>query len=239
MTTLLAIVPARMGSKRVPQKNKALVGGVPLVEYTVVALEASRAVTSILLSSDDPEILARYRERASVVTVERPADLATDESTTVDVVRHALDAWERLSGQTPDSLLVAQPTTPLRRASDIDAAFRLFVKTRSECVISACKAEGIRHPAVMYYRNADGRGSAFLNGTPAPHPKQKLASVYQRNGAIYLVATPYFRSTGRLSSDSPVIYEMPWERSINIDIHGDLVIAKALIESGMLDQEKR
>jgi CMP-N-acetylneuraminic acid synthetase len=238
MTTLLAIVPARMGSKRVPQKNKALIGGVPLVEYTVVALEASQAVTSIVLSTDDPEILARYRERGSVVTLERPADLATDESTTVDVVRHALDAWERSTGQSPDSLLIAQPTTPLRRASDIDSAFRLFVKTRSECVISACKAEGIRHPNVMYYRDADGHGSAFLNGTAARHRKQQLASVYQRNGAIYLVATPYFRSTGRLSNESPIIYEMPWERSINIDIHGDLVIAKALIESGMLEDQE-
>jgi len=235
MTTVLAIVPARMGSKGVPGKNKALIGGVPLIEYTIAALEASEAVTSILITSDDPDILGRYRDRKGVVVVERPAPLAQDDSTTAEAVTHALAEWERSGHQTPDAIMVAQPTTPLRRASDIDAAFALLRKSGSDSVISACRAEGIRHPRVMYRMGEGGRGSAYAQDHGAEPRRQDFEPIYQRNGAIYLVTTSYFRSTGKLRSDNPVIYEMPWERSINIDTPGDLVIAKALIESRLVD----
>lgn len=234
MTTLLAIIPARMGSKGVPGKNKALIGDVPLIEYTVAALEASQAVTSILLTSDDPDILGRYRERKSVFVVERPTALAEDDSSTAGAVAHALVAWERSGAETPDALLVAQPTTPLRRAEDIDAAFDLLQKSGGDSVISACRAEGIRHPQVMYRMGEGGRGTPYVQACGALPRRQGFEPLYQRNGAIYLVTTSYFRSSGRLRSDDPVIYEMPWERSINIDTPGDLIIAKALIESGLV-----
>jgi CMP-N-acetylneuraminic acid synthetase len=234
MTTLLAIVPARMGSKGVPGKNKALIGGVPLIEYTVAALEASKAVTSILITSDDPDILGRYRHRTGVFVVERPTNLAEDESSTADVVTHALDVWERSGADTPDVLLVAQPTTPLRRAEDIDAAFDLLQRSGSDSLVSACRAEGIRHPLVMYRMGEDGRGIPYVQTRVARPRRQDFEPIYQRNGAIYLVRTRYFRSSGRLRGDDPLIYEMPWERSINIDTPGDFVIAKALIESGLV-----
>lgn len=234
MTTLLAIIPARMGSKGVPGKNKALIGGVPLIEYTVAALEASQAVTSILITSDDPDILARYRDRKGVFSVERPAALARDDSTTADAITHALAEWERSGAQTPDVIMIAEPTSPLRRAEDIDEAFGLLQKSRSDSVISACRADGIRHPRVMYRMEKDGRGMPYVQPREEQLRRQDFEPIYQRNGAIYLVRTSYFRSTGKLRSDDPVIYEMPWERSINIDTLGDLMIAKALIESGLV-----
>lgn len=234
MTTLLAIVPARMGSTGVPGKNKALIGGVPLIEYTVAALETSRAVTSIVITSDDPDILGRYRDRKAVFIVERPAALARDDSTTADAVTHALAEWERSGAQTPDVIMIAEPTSPLRRAEDIDAAFDLLKRSRSDSVISACRAEGIRHPRVMYRMGEKGHGFPYVQAREAQLRRQDFEPVYQRNGAIYLVTTLFFRSSGQLRSDSPVIYEMPWERSINIDTPGDLMIAKALIESGFV-----
>ncbi len=235
MTTLLAIVPARMGSKGVPGKNKALIGGVPLIEYTITALEASKAVTSILISSDDPDILGRYRDRTGVTVVERPAALAQDDSTTAEAVTHALAEWDGSGHQAPDIIMIAQPTTPLRRAGDIDAAFELFETSGAESLISACRAEGVRHPLSMYRMGEAGRGSAIAQEHGRASRRQDFETIYQRNGAIYLVTTRFFRSTGKLRSDQPVIYEMPWERSINIDTPGDLLIAKALIESGLAD----
>ena len=233
MTALLAIVPARMGSKGVPGKNKALIAGLPLIEYTVVALQASRSVTSILVTSDDPDILGRYRERNGVFVVERPAALARDDSTTEDAVTHALAEWQRSGAQTPDVIMIAAATTPLRRAADVDAAFELMQKSASESVLSVCRAEGIRHPRVMYRMGESGHGIPYVQ-TGEGHRRQDFEPIYQRNGAIYLVTTRYFCSTGKLRSDDPVIYEMPWERSINIDTPGDLIIAKALIESGLV-----
>lgn len=236
MTTLLAIVPARMGSKGVPGKNKAPIAGIPLIEYTVAALEASEAVTSILITSDDPDILARYRDRKGVVVVERPAALAQDDATTAEAVTHALAEWEGSGHPAPDAIMVAQPTTPLRRAEDIDTAFALFRTSGAESLASACRAEGIRHPQHMYRVSEDGRGTRYLASGEAPSRRQDSEPIYQLNGTVYLVRTSYFRETGKLRSDNPVIYEMPWERSINIDTPGDLVIAKALIESGLADR---
>jgi len=235
MTTLLAIVPARMGSKGVPGKNRALIGGVPLIEYTVAALEASQAVTSILISSDDPDILSLYCDRTGVVIVERPAALAQDDSTTAEAVTHALIEWDRSGHQVPDVIMIAQPTTPLRQAGDIDAAFELFENSGADSLISACRAEGIRHPQLMYRVGEKGRGTRYLAGTEKPSQRQDFEPIYQLNGAIYFVRTSYFHSTGKLCADNPVIYEMPWERSINIDTPGDLLIAKVLIESGLAD----
>jgi CMP-N,N'-diacetyllegionaminic acid synthase len=233
---MLAIIPARAGSKGVLGKNKALIAGRPLVDYTVAALERARSVTGIILSSNDEDILARYRDRESMLVVHRPESLAQDDTTTADVVAHALDAWQVLGRTIPQALFVAQPITPLRTAADIDAAFELFERTGCESLISACRAEGIRHPSGMYrLKEGEMRGTPYLAGDE-PTRRQDFETVYQRNGAVYLVTTEFFFRTGRLRSDGPMIYEMPWERSINIDVPGDLLIAKALIESGMLGE---
>src|SRR5262245_33591332 len=94
MTPLLAIIPARAGSKGVPGKNRAIISGRPLVDYTVTALETSSSVSNILLTTDDAEILRLYADRASIFLVKRPPELATDTATTSAAVAHALDACE-------------------------------------------------------------------------------------------------------------------------------------------------
>ena len=93
MTRLLAIIPARAGSKGVPGKNKALIRGRPLVDYTVASLETSSSVGGILLTTDDAEILRIYADRTSVFLVQRPSELATDTAATSAAVAHALEAW--------------------------------------------------------------------------------------------------------------------------------------------------
>lgn len=219
-----------------PGKNKALIAGRPLVDYTVTALERARSVSGIILSSNDEDILASYRDREGILTLERPEHLAEDDTTTAEVVSHALEAWQELGRAIPNALFVAQPITPLRTAADIDAAFELFKRTSCESLISACRAEGIRHPSGMYRMDeGEVRARPFL-AEPEPTRRQDFETVYQRNGAVYLVTTEFFFRTGRLRSDDPVIYEMPWERSINIDVPGDLMIARALIESGILGE---
>jgi CMP-N,N'-diacetyllegionaminic acid synthase len=239
MTTLLAIVPARAGSKGVPGKNRALIAGRPLIDFTIGALEKARSVTGISISTDDPEILSRYADRKNLFVIERPAELASDDATTGAVVAHALDSWESWGRGTPDALLLAQPTTPLRTAGDIDGAIALFERMDRQPVVSACKAEGIRHPEVMYRLNADGvRGELYAGELGDQARRQTRETVYQRNGAIYLVSTEFFRRTGRLRNANPLIYEMPWERSINIDVPDDLRIAKALIENDLLDRDR-
>jgi len=237
MTRLLAIVPARAGSKGVPGKNKALISGRPLVEFTVAALEASPSVDAILLTTDDSEILGLYKDRKSVFLVARPPELATDQATTSAAVMHALKVWEAAGHDLPESILLAQPTTPLRTAADIDAAYRLFLASGTGSLISACRVDGMRHPRDMYRPREDTRGELFIPDAEDRSTRHSYETLYQRNGAIYIVSLDYFIREGRLRSLTPVIYEMPWERSINIDGSGDLIIAKALIESGLITAE--
>jgi N-acylneuraminate cytidylyltransferase/CMP-N,N'-diacetyllegionaminic acid synthase len=239
MTELLAVVPARAGSKGVPGKNKAEIAGRPLIDYTVAALTASRPVGGILITTDDPDILGLYRGRGDLLVVDRPAALATDEATTGAVVEHALRAWTEAGHAPPQSLLLAQPTTPLRTAAHIDAAYQLFSNSGTDSLISACRAEGMRHPKDMYRMLPDGRGELFIADTEDRSTRHSYERLYQRNGAIYIVSLDYFMREKRLRNLNPVIFEMPWERSINIDTKGDLLIAKALIESGVLDREQR
>ena len=235
MPILLAIIPARAGSKGIPGKNKALVGGVPLVEYTVRAAEAAQAVTGIVLTTDDVDILSRYRRRDSVFLVERPAALAQDGSKTSDAVVQALEVYEQAGREIPSALFIAQPTSPLRRAQDIDAAYSLFRRSGSESLVSACKVEAMRHPREMYRLRDDGLGEPLSPEHLGSGGRQSYELLYQRNGAIYLVETAFFRQTGCCMSSTPLIFEMPWERSINIDGPGDLLIARALIESGLVN----
>jgi CMP-N,N'-diacetyllegionaminic acid synthase len=239
MTELLAIVPARAGSKGVPGKNKAKIAGRPLIDYTVAALEASRSVGGILITTDDPDILGLYQGRDGLFVVNRPPELATDEATTSAAVEHALRSWTEAGRDRPRSLLLAQPTTPLRTAADIDAAYQLFLSSGTESLISACQAEGMRHPKDMYRIRPNGFGELFIPDTEDRSTRHSYERLYQRNGAIYIVSLDYFMREKRLRNLNPVIFEMPWERSINIDTKGDLLIAKALIESGILDREQR
>jgi CMP-N-acetylneuraminic acid synthetase len=229
---VLAIVTARAGSKGLPGKNKAIIQGVPLIEYTVRALEEAKSVGAIVITTDDIDIIGRYRDRNSVYLVERPAEIAQDSSTSAEAMNHALKIWSDAGRTVPEVLLVAQPTSPLRLSSDIDKAAELFRHLNGESLVSVCRVEGTRHPRAMY-RSPDGaRGTPFVVEDHAP--RQEYEPLFQRNGAIYLVTTEFFRRTGCLISPSPVLFEMPRERSIDIDGPGDLLIAKALIESGAL-----
>jgi CMP-N-acetylneuraminic acid synthetase len=237
MTALLAIVPARAGSKGVPGKNKALIKKRPLIDYTITALETSSSVDGIVVTTDDPDILNLYVDHKTLFLVRRPLELATDTATTSDAVSHSLDLWEAAGRGKPETIFLAQPTTPLRTAIDIDAAYELFLTSGAESLISACRVEGMRHPRDMYRLRKDGHGELFIPDPLDRITRHDYEPLYQRNGAIYMVRLDYFQREGRLRSLTPVIYEMPWERSINIDGPGDLLIAKALIESGLLERD--
>lgn len=233
---MLGIIPARAGSRGVPGKNKALIAGRPLIDYSVSVLEAAPSISGIVVTTNDEDILSFYQDRKTVFLVERPAELATAEATSSDAVAHALDTWINAGRDVPPTLLLAQPTSPLRTVSDVETAYLLFQKSGKESLISCCLAEGMRHPRDMYRMDSTGCGEIFIEETSYGHRRSDYEKLYQRNGAIYIVTTEYFQRTGRLRSETPVIYEMPWERSINIDIPGDLLIAKALLESGLLEQ---
>lgn len=238
---LLAIVPARAGSKGVPRKNKLLVGGKPLIDYTIEALNSAKSVSNILVTTDDSDILQYYQNRQDMLLVERPTELSQDHSKTADAVFHALQIWKANSGDFPEYILLAQPTTPLRTTADINSAFELFCSMGKRPTISACKVDGIRHPRVMYRLVASKNltGSLYIEDADNNLQRQQYEVLYQRNGAIYIVTTDFFLHSRELKNSNPIIYEMPWSRSINVDTVDDFEIAKALIESNLNRGQKQ
>jgi len=130
---ILGIIPARAGSKRIPHKNTRLLKGKPLIAYTIEAAQESM-VNRLILSSDDPVAIDIALSYGVEVPFTRPAELSTDNATTLDVVVHAVNNLN--SGYEPDIVVVLEPTSPLRTASDIDELLRTHMETDADSVFN-------------------------------------------------------------------------------------------------------
>jgi CMP-N,N'-diacetyllegionaminic acid synthase len=223
---VLGIIPARGGSKGVPGKNTRMLGGKPLIAYTIEAAEKSRLLTRFVVSTEDSHIAAVAKEFGAEV-VRRPLDLAQDTTPMPPVVQHAL--LEHGAGV--DLIVLLQPTCPQRKFEDIDAALSLFGEKSIQTVMSVYQVED-HHPARMY-RVEEGR-LAPLFPELSEARRQDLPAVYHRNGAIYACRRESFERTGLLWDGRPCPYVMPRNRSLNIDDPLDFQIAELLAANGQL-----
>lgn len=219
---ILALIPARGGSKGIPRKNLADVAGRPLLEWTInPALQCLQAgvVSRVVLSTEDDEIAKVGAALGVEVPFLRPAEFAGDQAMTVDVVCHALEFFHQ-QGQPYDAVLLLQPTSPLRTAADIESAVRLFGSQQADSLISVCREDRF-NPLILYHRRGnwamplDARHNQGIR-------RQDLEPVFLRNGAIYLTKTDYLFKQRRLLSERPLLFEMPSERSLNLDTMADL-----------------
>jgi N-acylneuraminate cytidylyltransferase len=225
---ILGVIPARGGSKSVPYKNIAMLNGKPMLAYTIEAAKKSRRLTEFLVSSENPEIIAVAKQYGAPVPFVRPAQLATDEAPSLPVVQHAVREMEALKNLTYDIIVLLQPTTPLRRPEDIDAAIEKLVSTGADSVVSVCDV-GAYHPARMR-QIIDDR----LVELPIREPKemlrrQDLPPVYIRNGAIYAVKRDVVMLQHSMIGQVCCPYIMPDEISVNVDSKLDLLVAEILL----------
>lgn len=226
--TILGIVTARGGSKGIPRKNLADLGGRPLLAWTAEAALASR-IDRVVLSTEDDEIAEIGRELGLEVPVRRPVELAQDGSLSIDVVLHMLAALE---DETVTSVMLLQPTAPFRLVEDIDGVIDLFVASGADSVISVVPVDG-HHPARMKFIE-DGRlidppyVEAYEN-----QPRQELRPVYIKNGALYLTRREVVERRSFKGEDCRA-WVMPHERSVNIDGPFDLGVARAIAD-GLFD----
>ena len=225
---ILGIIPARGGSKSVPHKNIALLNGKPMIAYTIEAAKKSQLLTEFLVSSENPEIITVAKQYGAPVPFVRPAQLATDEAPTLPVVQHAVREMEALNDLTYDIIVLLQPTTPLRRPEDIDAAIDKLIATGADSVISVCEV-GAYHPARMRQIIDD-----CLIELPIREPKemlrrQDLPPIYIRNGAIYAVQRQVVMLQNSLIGKVSRPYIMPDEISVNVDSKLDFLMAEILL----------
>jgi CMP-N,N'-diacetyllegionaminic acid synthase len=221
---VLALIPARGGSKGLPGKNILRVAGRPLLAWSVDAAREARSVDRVVLSSDDGDIIAAARACGCEVPFVRPAALATDTATTIDVVTHALEA---LPGY--DVIVLLQPTSPLRTAADIDAACELLASSGAPACVSVSPVD--QSPYLMYRIGDNQDLVPVVEASPAATRRQDLPAVYALNGAVYVADVTWLRRARTFVTRETVAYVMPSERSIDIDTPADLLRLCTLLDA--------
>lgn len=224
--SVLALIPARGGSKGVVGKNTREAGGKPLIAWTIEAAKRSRYVDRVILSSDDPAIADVARRFGCEVPFVRPAELATDEADSMAVVRHALKALpERY-----DYLVLLQPTSPLRRAADIDAALERCVEGGASTCVSVCEPD--KNPYWMMTMQPGGAVQPLFPPEQVPARRQDAPPIFALNGAVYVAPTDHLAAGGAFVTTGTVGYVMPKARSLDIDTELDLKLASFLLTEG-------
>lgn len=227
---ILAIIPARGGSKGIKRKNLADVCGRPLIALSIdvgLALVANGAIARCVVSTDDNEIADTARLFGAEVPFMRPAELATDTAKSLSYVLHALD-WMMERGEEYQAVMLLQPTAPIRDVAAITEATARFRTGNTDTLIS-CYREDYINDLVMYEHD----GSGYLKPKNPNHNKgvrrQDHGPTMVRNGALYIVRTEYVRATGQLVCDRPMLLEMRKIDSIDIDTPDDLEMLRALL----------
>ena len=227
---VLGIIPARGGSKGVPRKNITPLAGRPLLAHTCAAALASARLSRVVLSTDDPEIAAVGRECGVDVPFLRPAKLAADDTPSLDVLVHTLDWLAERERFHPGVLVLLQPTSPLRRAEQIDRAVDLLLDTGADSVVSVVEVPHQFNPHSVL-RVDDGRLVPFLDG-PTSYRRQDKPRVYARNGPAILAVRSEVVRRGELYGADTRPLVMDAFTSADIDDASDLLWAEFLLERG-------
>ena len=220
--TCIAIIPARGGSKGIPNKNLAEVDGISLVTRAIHSAVQSGVVDFVVVSSDDPAILDEAT-KAGAVAINRPADLATDTAAIEDAIAHALQKFSE-SHPTPTTLVLLQPTSPLRQSSTISDAVRLFTENGNVgSVFGVIEAE--HHPYKTLIAT-DAIVQPMRTIEDLSRSRQELPKAYRQSGSIYVVGVQDFLTNNSLFI-SPVRWiEVSSEEAIDIDTPADLETAR-------------
>lgn len=223
---ILALVPARGGSKRLPGKNTRMLGGKPLIEWSIQAAQGIPEVVNILVSTDDEGIADIAHKAGASVPWLRPAALATDEASSVDVALHALDFYESLHGPL-DGLLLLQPTSPFRSRTTLLRGLEVFRTHAYRSVVGVSPAS--THP-MWCFRIDGGLMKPFVDRSQTDLRAQALPPAYALNGAFYLISPVELRASRSFCNEDtmPLVMDAPME-DVDIDTEMDWQWAEYLL----------
>ncbi|MES2016803.1 MAG: acylneuraminate cytidylyltransferase family protein [Pseudomonadota bacterium] len=226
---ILALIPARGGSKRLPGKNIRVLGGKPLIAWSIELASAIPAICATLVSTDDPSIAEVSRRAGALVPWLRPAALSTDTASSVDVVLHALDWYEAQHGSV-DGVLLLQPTSPFRSCASVLRGIAAFEAGGGQSVVGVSPCQD--HP--MWSMRLEGAQlRPFMDGAGLGMRSQDLPPAYVVNGSFYLITPSRLRAerafigeaTNALVIDSP-------QEALDIDTAWDWALAEAVLTQG-------
>lgn len=231
---ILAIIPARGGSKTIPKKNIKPLLGRPLIGYTFDSAKKSKLITRIILTTDDEEIGNLGRKNSVEVPFLRPKELAEDTTPTLPVLIHAINFLKNKENYYPDYIILLQPTVPLRTENHIDEALKILIKSKKDSIVSVTEIPSHFNPQ-WQLDIQDNKLVFFLNKEKSLGKiitrKQDLPKTYYRNGAIYAFPTKTLMEKNSLYGDECVPYIMPEESSVNIDTLKEFLIAELILKN--------
>jgi len=231
MISILGIIPARKGSKRLPRKNLSDLAGKPLVSWAIEAALASKLLSKLVVSSDDEDVLAIAGRYDSSSVLERPAHLAGDESPAIDYVMHALKELEADGQEKFEVIAIIQPSSPLTLPVDIDGTIQLLLKTGADTAVSVTGLDHAVHPIKMKLLQGD-RLLPYVEEEKGRMAAHQLPQVFVRNCAVYASRRAVVEGGQFIGKDCRG-YQMPRERSVDINERIDLEFARFLMTKAL------
>lgn len=222
----IAVIPARSGSKGLPDKNIKLLNGKPLIAYTIEAAKMSGYFDCIHVSTESGVYAEIARSYGAEVPFLRDAKLALDNSSSWDVVREVLNRY-RKNGDVFNRIMLLQPTSPLRDSNDIQNTFSLMNEKKAKVIVGVCEMDH----SPLWCNTLPKDGS--MNGFQTKEfliPRQNIPVYYRINGAIYLLDVDYFINNGELYGPYSYAYIMPKERSVDIDDLFDFLLVESYMQ---------
>lgn len=224
---IIAIIPARGGSKGLPKKNIKILNGKPLIAYTIDVALASKYLDRIFVSTNDKEISDISRKYGAEI-IKRPDIIAKDNSLRRDVIKHVIKTLKTEMNYSPEIIVYLQPTSPLRTVKDLDLALEMYLNNNCESVVSVCESSNSPYWSLIvkhkYIEPLFG-WEYFTN-----RRRQDLPTTFILNGAIYITSVIRFLKNNNLFSRKTLPYIMPTRRSVDIDNKFDFKLAEWLIK---------
>lgn len=222
---ILAIIPARGGSKTLPRKNIKKLKGIPLIAHTILSAKNSKYITRTVVSTDDNEIACIAKTYGAEIPFLRPQNLAGDSSPTIDSILNMLDYLEKHEKYYPDYVLLLQCTSPLRNTKHIDESIEKLLSSNFDGIISICNAEV--NPYWTNILNKD-KLQYFIKEGKQITRRQDLPEIYRYNGAIFLAKTETLKKEKTFEVENLTGYIMDEYSSIDIDTEIDFTIAEII-----------
>lgn len=230
MEKILGIIPARGGSKGVPNKNITSLGGKPLIAWTIKEAKNSKLLNRLILSTDSIKIAEIAKKYGIEVPFLRPSEIAKDYTPMLQVIKHSLEYLKKDEDYMPDVIVILQPTVPFRKSENIDKAINLYFQYNSSAVVSVSKVPGHFSPEWQLkidnnemLKTLEGKRLSTLKTN-----RQSLAETYYRNGEIYVVNPDNIINKNNIYGER--VSFIITESIVNIDSPIDLEYAKFLIK---------
>ena len=222
---ILYIIPARAGSKELPKKNVKLLNGKPLICYSVeFSLQVAKPNDTICITTDDNDVIRIIKSKYNLdVPFIRPSELSDDSASTFDVIIHALDYYKKNEIYF-DKILLLQPTSPFRIQEDFENICQIYNDTNADMVVSVKKSK--ENPYFSLFEENEGGRLKRVKPFSTFTNRQECPPVYVYNGSMYLANTKKFLQNKNFNFENIIKYEMPEDRSVDIDTQADWVLAE-------------